>query len=128
MAHGPAEGHASRTASERLSELAPPWQVQLLQEAMKGGRLEWEEGAGAGSRSLLSDAGANQAHVDSWYEPGWALYQWQPPAESQAPPPRGARVSTFARRLMALERRRMRRSTGASSLDRQPRTTLSRVP
>ncbi len=127
MAHGPAEGHASRTASERLSELAPPWQLQRLQETMKGDRPEWGEDAGTGSRLLRSDAGANQAHVDAWYEPSWALYQWQPPAESQAPPPRGAGVASFARRLMALERRRMRRSTGASSLDRQPRT-LSRVP
>jgi hypothetical protein len=125
MAHGPAEGRAPRTAPERLSELAPPW--QLLQETMKGGRLGWGEDAGTGSRFLRSDAGANQAHVDSWYEPSWALYQWQPPAESQAPPPRGAGVSTFARRLMALERSRIRRSTGASSRNRRPRT-LSRVP
>jgi hypothetical protein len=122
MAHGPAEGHAPRTVPERLSELAPPWQLQRLQEMMKGGQPEWGEGTRAGSRFLRSDAGANQAHVDAWYEPSWALYQWQPPAESQAPPPRGAGVSTFARRLMALERSRMRRSTGVSSRNSRPRT------
>ena len=120
MAHGPAEGHASRTAPERMSELAPPW--QLLQEKMKGGRPEWGEDAGTGSRLLRSDAGANQAHVGAWHEPGWDLYRWQPPVERVAPPPRGAGVGASARRLMALERRRMRRPTGASSLDRRTRT------
>ena len=120
MAHEPPQGHAPRTVAERLKELAPPW--QLLQETMKGGRPEWGEDAGTTSRLLRSDAGANQAHLDTWYEPAWALYPWQPPVERRAPPPRGAGVATSARRLMAVERRRMRRSTGASSLDRRPRT------
>ena len=122
MAHGHPEGHASRNVPERLSELAPPWQLQLLQEAIKGGRPEWGEGAEAGSRSLLSDAGGDRAHIDGWHEPAWSLYRWQPPVERVAPPPRGAGVGASARRLMALERRRMRRPTGASSLDRRTRT------
>jgi hypothetical protein len=122
MAHGHPQGQPPGTVPQRLSELAPPWQLEFFQETMKGGRLEWEEGVGARVRSLFSDAGGERAHTDAWFEPGWALYQWQPPAERGAPSPRGAGVGASARRLMALERRRMRRSTGANHLDRRLRT------
>lgn len=125
MVHGPPEGHARRTVPERLSELAPPWETKPLREALSGSPLGTAESPAPGSPSSFSefsDAGGNRTYIDAWYEPGWALYRWQPPVEHPAPPPRGARIATSARRLMALERRRIRRSTGASSLDRRPRT------
>jgi hypothetical protein len=113
-------------ASELSSQLVLAWELDLSWETMKGGRLEWEEGAGARSPSLLADAGGNRAHIDATHEPGWALYRWQPPVERQSSPPRGAGVATSARRLMALERCRMRRRTGGERLDRRGRKTPRR--
>lgn len=119
--HRPPAGHAPRTVLERLNELAPPWQVERLAEAMlKRGQLEREGDTGARSRFLFSEAEGNRAQIGDWYEPSWALYRWQPPVEPRAQPPRGAGVSTFARRLMAIERARLRHSFGASSLDWRP--------
>ena len=118
MAHGP-EGHAPRTASERLSELAPPWQLQSLHEALPGIPWDPEESPAPGHRSFLPAAKGDAAE-----EVDWVISRWRPPVERREPSPRGVRIATSARRLMALERRRMRRSTGASSLDRKPRTPL----
>ncbi len=111
------EGQALCTASSSLGELALPWELQSLHEALKGSPLDPEESPGPGHRSFLP-----AARGDGVEEVSWGISRWRPPVERRAPPLRGAGVATSARRLMALERRRMRRSTGANSLDRRPRT------
>jgi hypothetical protein len=122
MARGSSERRAPRGAPGPLGELAPAWAPQSLHKALQDSSLDREESHAPQQRPFLPAAKRDGAE-----EAGWVISRWEPPVERPASPARGAGIGNSARRLMALERRRMRRSTGANSGDRRPRT-LSRAP
>lgn len=111
------EGQALRAASGPLGPLALPWEFQSLHKALQVSPSDQGASPAPGHPPFLPATEGNGAA-----EVGWVISRWTPPLERRAPPPRGARIATSVSGLMALERRRMRRSMGTDHLDRRPRT------
>ena len=63
-------------------------------------------------------AGREQSKGEGWDQVEWESYIWDPEVQRQMRGPRGARVATFARRMVMMERARAQRSEPADFLAR----------
>lgn len=99
-----------------------PWGTQSLWKALREGRLSLAEGPTAILPSLLPALHVDALMTGEGLEAMWVAYAWQPP-QTKRKSSRGVGVAAFARRLIAQERSRVRRSTYPKQMDRRDRRT-----
>lgn len=102
---------AKTILGHRLEKVPVSWQTVPIGQALR------REAARQSARSVgaLSPpsvlAQKRFQGPDSWTKVEWVSYNWEPEGHRQTLPLRGAGVATFARRLMAVEKKRMRSRT-----------------
>ncbi|MBI4339407.1 MAG: hypothetical protein HY680_05590 [Chloroflexi bacterium] len=103
-----------------------PWETRPIWEVLRGDRLSRVEDPETALRSLLLALPRDAQQPGDWQAVGWVARAWQPP-QVEGKPARGAGVSTFARRLIAQERRRVQRSSFRGPPDRRARRSPRRA-
>jgi hypothetical protein len=107
----------------RLGDLSLTWNTRPVTPTLRRGSLaravNWET-----DRERLLEEGTHlpEEHRE-WEETPWASYGWRPQGTTAKRQPRGAGIATFARRLIALERARMRRRASPGAVSRQARAS-----
>ncbi|MBF8267906.1 MAG: hypothetical protein HW388_1414 [Dehalococcoidia bacterium] len=103
---------SSKRSSERQATVVSlPWYAEMVWAVL--GRENGRPGdlSEAKGQTGLAPGHPEGQQADSREDVGWTAYPWQPLREGEEPRPRGVGVATSARRLMAMERSRMRRAT-----------------
>lgn len=102
----------SKRRGERQAEVVSlPWHEEVIWKALGRKSVKPGDLPGVLVPSSLVQGCSEGQQADPREDVGWTAYLWQPPRKSEEPRPRGAGVATFARRLMAMERSRIRRAT-----------------
>ena len=106
---------------ERLREASLGWGTDRLTQALRKRVARRDGSTVVAVPTSLRGWVQGFSPSDAMNEVEWASVNWRPEDSGKGRKPRRAGIATFARQLMALERRRMRRRTPASSAGRKGR-------
>ena len=112
-------GAAGRQAKARNTGLFPSrdeitltWQTEPAARVLRRERARARAADGAPKDFPSAQLVPRESkRLDEESQAEWQAYAWEPETGRPAPRPRGAGVTGFARRLMAIERARARRGT-----------------
>ena len=106
----------SMPITRRVDEPSPDWHAEPISQVLRRERPSRNSPQEAEIRPSIAIVPKGSREVQDLGEVGWEAYGWKPPQNLRSQRTRGAGVATFAGKLIALERNRMRRGTPANLL------------